>query len=304
MNYDLLFEYARLPFVGVLLQCLDEAGKTLIPASGFIRREEERLFLYTCWHVVTGFDMNDIRVPPFRAPNRRSLRVSLQESVEQPGVATIGGLQSFEIPLYESTGGATSGLSPLWYQDDAHIPHADLNGIGLHVPYWHDVVKLELPASVKFHYWQLIAEDRILRGNMANVVPGDKCLVVGFPYGYSAFGGEQPTPVVLTRFAASDRIENRPQSFLLDSIGAPGMSGAPVFVEREDGLFLLGIYTGAVYPAGPRDGSEEQQSVTDLGTVSNLALVLLDTMQLVRTPSQALPRQHRPSLRSVVAGSP
>ena len=62
MKDDLLKNYARLPFVGVLLQCLDDDGKVLASASGFVRLEEEGRFLYTCWHVVTGFDVNDIKV--------------------------------------------------------------------------------------------------------------------------------------------------------------------------------------------------------------------------------------------------
>ena len=218
----------------------------------------------------------------------------------RPGFTTIGGLQTFELPLYEAVSGATPGLRPLWYQDSAHVPHPDLNGIGLHVPFWHDVVKLELPTSLTIHDWQAVAEDRLFRGNMAHIVPGDKCLVVGFPYGYSAFGEKQPTPVVLTRFAASDQVVDRSQSFLLESIGAPGMSGAPVFVEREDGLFLCGIYTGAVFPSGSRNALEDQQRVTDLGTVSNLLLILTDDLQLVRSPTEALSRQHGQSLMGMV----
>lgn len=166
------------------------------------------------------------------------------------------------------------------------------------------MVKLELPNSLRLNDWQAIAEDRLFRGNVANIVPGDKCLIVGFPYGYSAFGEKQPTPVVLTRFAASDKILDRPQSFLLESIGAPGMSGAPVFVERQDGLSLIGIYTGAVFPSGSRSTLEEQQRVTDLGAVSNLLLVLKGGLQLVRSPTQALPRQSRQVLIGVVTNDP
>jgi hypothetical protein len=35
---------------------------------------------------------------------------------------------------------------------------------------------------------------------------------------------------------------------LIDGIGAPGMSGGPVFIERNQKLILYGIYTGLIYP--------------------------------------------------------
>jgi hypothetical protein len=304
MDIELSWHYHRLPFVGVLLQILDEHQQHVgVSASGFIRREKGRLYLYTCWHVVTAFDMYDVRVPAAPTlPERRFLRVSLQNTASQPGLDTIGGLQSLDLELYEPLcGGTLGGLRPRWDQDEAHVPHEDLNNIGLHVPYWHDLVRLELPATLAVHQWQVVDEDRIAKAG--HIVPGEKCVVVGFPHGYSAFGEEQPTPVVLVRFAASDRVQGRPQCFLLDSIGAPGMSGAPVFVERGSELLLAGIYSGAIYPSGPRLPSDpDRQRVTDLGVVSNLALTLAGAFPLVRSPCQALERRKAQHLIGVVTG--
>jgi len=271
-----------LAFVGVLLQCLDGEQKPLpgVFASGFVRKEPEGHFLYTCWHVVTGFDPNDVRVG-FELPNRRYLQVSLQASDQShSGIDRIGGNQTFVLPLYEAVG---HSWRPLWYQDDAHVPHPDLNAIGLYVPFWFDAVKLRLPDNMVVSDVQLIDEERIFRGNMPLITQGDKCIVVGYPYGYSAFGPGQPTPVALTRFVASDRIGGRIQQFLLDGIAAPGMSGGPVYIERDENLLLLGIYTGSIYPHADRS---QRDRVTDLGTVSNLSILLWNHLKMVQTPSK------------------
>src|SRR5262249_28353808 len=133
---------------------------------------------------------------------------------------------------------------------------------------------------------QVINEERLLRS--ARLEPGQKCLIVGYPYGFSAFGPNQPTPIVLTRFVAgSNRIAGRHQQILLESIGAPGMSGGPVFVEQEDRLLLAGIYSGSICPHFPAPRGDR---VTDLGTMSNLTAVFSGDLRLVRTPSNAAVR--------------
>ena len=282
VNLPLATQRLLLPFVGVLLRCLDE-NRAPLPgafASGFIRRESGGLSLYTCWHVVTGFDPNDVRVG-LDLPKRRYLEVALQATERrQPGVEVVGGLQSCVLPLY-SSGVPTR---PLWFQDDAHVPHVDLNAVGLYLPFWHDTVKLALPPEIAVSDMQVVDKGRFFKGNMSLLAPGDKCLIVGYPYGFSAFGPTQPTPVVLTRFAASDRVAGRRLQFLLESVGAPGMSGGPVYVERDAELLLVGMYTGSMYP----DYAQRQnEKVTALGTVSNLTLMLWAHLPFVASPSSA-----------------
>lgn len=276
----------RLPFVGVRLQALDERKQPIagVVASGFIRRLDNQLYLYTCWHVVTGFDPYDIRVG-FTLPNRRYLAVALQAADQRsPGVQVIGGVQTFDLPLYDER---TRPALPLWEQDNQHIPHAELNGVNIFVPFWHDVVRIKLPPHVSASEFQLIDEERLFQGNMALVSPGDKCLVVGYPYGFSAFGPGQPTPVALTRFVASDRVGGRHQQFLLEGIGAPGMSGGPVYIEREQDLLLVGVYTGSIYPDHALYKSEK---VTALGTVANISMLVWDALHLLAQPSEPVQR--------------
>src|SRR5207244_4049612 len=109
----LSYQFLVLPFKAVQILPLDERRQPIrVPegirtASGFIRREAHGLFLYTCWHVATGIDMNT-RKPPPAWTRPMWLRARLQSfQSPQPGVEAIGGLREVDIPLYD-------GESPRW----------------------------------------------------------------------------------------------------------------------------------------------------------------------------------------------
>ena len=263
------------------LRCLDEGRKPLkhASASGFVRIEDGVPFLYTCWHVVTGYDRNDLRVKN-ALPQRAFLEVFVRDHQRRTDKGpVVAGLLSFTVPLY---GESAWPKRPLWYQDRAHLPHPDLNSIGLCVPSWHDAVKIPLSTDVKVSQLQLVSNP-VLAANTV-LKPGDKIYVVGFPYGVDTGGLGLPTPVVLTRFVRATAVSGRPQEFLLDSGGAPGMSGGPVFVERDNDVALLGVYTGIVYPDPV---IERNAKVTALGSCANLSSCWRGSLPLVREPTEA-----------------
>jgi hypothetical protein len=276
-----LQQRSELSFRSVQLRCLDEDRKPLkhASASGFVRIEDGAPFLYTCWHVVTGYDRNDLRVTN-ALPKRAFLEVFVQDEQQQTDSASLAGAPlSFTIPLYDES---ARPKKPLWYQDRAHLPHPDLNAIGLCVPSWHDAVKIPLSADVRVSGLQLVSNPVLTSDAM--LTPGDKIYVVGFPYGFSTIGLGLPTPVVLTRFVAATAVSGRPQDFLLDSGGAPGMSGGPVFVERDDEIALLGVYTGIIY-SDPV--IERNEKTTALGSCANLSSCWRGRLPLVREPTDA-----------------
>jgi len=276
----LLNQRSELPFKAVLIRCLDQQQRPLSHASGFIRREGNKLFLYTCWHVVTGYDRNDLIIGN-QLPSRAFLSIELQGSdKKQPGIEIVGGIQTLTLPLYNTN---VSPREPLWLQDKRHIPHPDLNAVSLFIPFWHDAARIELPDGLGISDFQVIEEQDAFPGNTLLTV-GDKLYVVGFPYGFSAHGAGQPTPTVLTRFVAATRIDGRHQEILLESTGAPGMSGGPVFVERGESIHLLGLYTGLLYPDHGIQGNEKY---TALGTCSNMCLHLWGHLPLVQHPDES-----------------
>ncbi len=278
MSY--LNQRAFLGYSCVLLECLNDQ-KQLIPdatASGFLRKEGSEYFLYTCWHVVTAFDPNYVGVPKNLPTPRRYLRVHLQ-AVNSPsaGVTVVGGLQTLEIPLYDVQSRVSQ---PTWLQDEKEKPHLELNALGFRVPFWHDAVKIPLPTNLQISEFQYVDNDRIFGAKGAAMVfPGDKTIVVGYPYGFSSVGQSQPTPVALTRFVAGTAIADRKRQFLLESIGGAGMSGGPVYIDTGTEILLIGVYTGLIYPDYFR---AQPDKTTALGTVADLTIHLLGHLPFVR----------------------
>lgn len=255
MTEPLFYQRLSLSHKAVMVHCLDENGNKIAGAyaSGFILREKDGLFLYTCWHVVTGFDMHALPMNYVKS-NRRALKVSLQNAVEQStGGAlrafVVDGLRTVDLPLYKSH---ESQDVPLWFQDRVE-DGADLKVVKVAVPNRHDAVKLRLPQSFDTSPLHVIEAAQLNKGL---VFPGDRIYIVGFPYNFSTRGEDQPIPVVLTRFIAGTQIRGRIGEFLLDGVGAPGMSGGPAFVERDGQVLLVGLYKGTVYTAGERSKGE------------------------------------------------
>ena len=278
-----------LPFCGVQIKCLDDQKNEIKGevASGFLRREGGTLFLYTAWHVFTGFDPHHI-VVGLELPKRRYISVHFQQATElSPVLSTIGGSQSVLLPLYSDPTAKVGPLNPQWLQNEEHIPHELLNHIGLFVPFWNDVVKIALPNAARVSDYQVINDDQLITSTASRTINvGDKCMIVGFPYGFSAaIGIDQPTPVVFTRFIASScSAGTRNREYLLDGYGAPGMSGGPVFVEHGEKLLLFGIYTGDIFP----DHASGREKTTALGTVSDLRVMFDGYTPLVDLPSRPI----------------
>lgn len=277
----ILQQRSELPFRAVRLRCLDAGRRPLkhATASGFVRIEHGVPFLYTCWHVVTGYDRNDLRVTN-ALPNRAFLEVFVQDPRRQPDSAS--GVErpfSLTLPLYDES---ARPKRPLWYQDRAHRPHPDLNAIGLCVPSWHDAVKIPLPTDVDVSALQPVSNP-VLASN-ERLAPGDRIYVVGFPYECGTAASDLPAPVVLTRFVTATAVRGRPRDILLDAGGAPGMSGGPVFVERDTEIALLGVYTGVIY-RGPM--IERHEKAAALGSCANLSSCWKGSLPLVREPTEA-----------------
>lgn len=257
----------ELPFKAVRLQCLDLNGSELSgrTASGCIRREEGKLFLYTCWHVVTGLDPYDLRIG-VQLPLRRFIEVLLQSHESpQEGVVTIGGSQRLRLPLYTDPENASG---PLWWQEVDDVPNPDLNAIGIRVPFWHDVVKLPLPPDFSLYDLLYLDGNAVAPANGVHV--GEKILFAGYPYGYSALGLERPTPIVISRHVVAVNLHKRRRVLLLDGGGAPGMSGGPAFLEREGAIWPIGFYTGIVFPDFDVATNERSTSLGTVAVLSNL----------------------------------
>jgi hypothetical protein len=265
----------------VKLDCLDIDKNNIASATGFFLQRKGSLYLYTCWHVVTGIKSwqpllfsrsNDARARRFLLVSSQDVQNLVSDSGAPIG-EVIGGLRQFEITLYDSGG------VPTWHQDKRDIPHEDLNSIGIHIPFWHDTVAFPLSIDLPVSSIQLIREEHLFthskkigpnmyKGRSYSL--GDRVFIVGYPYGFSSTGDRQPEAVVLIRHVASTNLrhgDGHGHQVLLDGPAAPGMSGSPVFVETDCGLELFGMYTHMIFPDNPGGNREK---TTALGVVTEL----------------------------------
>lgn len=253
-----------LPFKSVQIICLDYNQKEIDGsfASGFIIQEDEGKYLYTCWHVVTGFDIHNLKVGNC-LPNRKYLKLKLQaaEKIDEAS-ERIGSYQFITIPLYDFN---TEPYKPKWIQDKEDTPKIDLNEINIRVPKLYDAVKIKLSDDIYLTDIQIIKKDERFH---QSVLVGDKLHLVGFPFKYSAGGTDKPVPIVLTRYVAATEVFERSGHVLLDGCGSRGMSGGPVFIEKDSEIFLVGLYTGVIFPDYLIKQSDKN---TALGTICPLS---------------------------------
>jgi hypothetical protein len=257
----------------VRLETFDENKRLLGRASGFLVNESDGLFLYTCWHVVTGVDF--LKPAPMSRPKRRhSLKVYCQDVQQrQPGVRVIGGGRSVEVTLYDEL------VRPRWLQEMYAREQPDLQSIGIPVPQSYDVVRIPLELDALLRNAVTFQKEDIFT-NFAHA--GTDAVILGYPHGYSAMNVASPEPVFLKRSIASNRTPNVGVT-LLDGGAAPGMSGGPVLVNHLDRWWLLGMYTGVIFPDhqhGPEGPENDRSAALGLMVHMHTGRVFMDVPKI------------------------
>ncbi|MBC8128042.1 MAG: hypothetical protein H8M99_12955 [Gloeobacteraceae cyanobacterium ES-bin-144] len=162
------------------IQCLDPEGNEIKGANGtgFIVISGNARYLYTCWHLVTGFGFRQIKVG-LNHTTRSSLRVFVRINDGRGRVS--GGEIAFEIPLFLNK---DQGI-PLWEQSPIVLPHSTINAANIAVPHSLDVVRIALPSEIPLTSLQVIFADDFQEIERPMSVC-EELFIVGYPYGYSA----------------------------------------------------------------------------------------------------------------------
>jgi hypothetical protein len=265
-----------LQFKAVRIEILDQHGQAVIltprngerrgpvVASGFLLRDDAELYLYTCWHVVTGIELAN-PVLPGTNQRRSRLKVSMRRSEKFKGaIASGGGSESFEVELYEQSG--EDVFLPRWEQDEQSVSNSTLAMANLVQPLWHDIVRIRLPSSVVTSTVQVLSRLDLWPNLIA---PADPLMLVGYPYGFSA-RQLSPTPIVVQRHVAAISPDGARREILIDGAGAPGMSGGPVFYEWDNRLYLFGMYVGVIFPDAALEIERERTSALGIVCPMNL----------------------------------
>jgi hypothetical protein len=266
----------RMQFKAVRIEILDQHGQSVmvtprngerrgpVVASGFLLRDDADLYLYTCWHVVTGIELAN-PVLPGTSQRRSRLKVSMQGSERLKGaIVSAGAADSFEVELYEKSG--EEAFLPRWEQDEQSVPNSNLAMANLAQPFWHDIVRIRLAAGVVTSTTQVLSRLDLWPNLIA---PADPLMLVGYPYGFSA-KQLTSTPIVVTRHVAAISRDGVRRKILIDGAGAPGMSGGPVFYQWDNRLYLFGMYVGVIFPDAAPENAPERTGALGIVCPMNL----------------------------------
>src|ERR1700722_5264645 len=281
-------------FRAVRIEILDQHGQSVVVsarngerrgaavASGFLLRDDAELYLYTCWHVVTGIELAN-PVLPGSSQRRSRLKVSMQRSEKFKGpIVSVGGSDSFEVELYEQSGekSAEAVFLPRWEPDQQAVSNSSLAMANLVQPFWHDIVRIRLPPGIVTSTTPVLSRLDLWAEPIA---PAEPLMLVGYPYGFSA-RQITSTPIVLKRHVAAISRDGARCEILIDGAGAPGMSGGPVFYEWDHRLYLFGMYVGVIFPDAATENEPERTGA--LGVVCPMNL-LAHQLKLARAGTPA-----------------
>jgi len=218
--------------VCINLLCSDTGGgkRPVGSGSGFFRRYQERYWLITNWHVLTGRHPDSPQTLLEGFPDSPTHFELVLPQRDDPNHF----VPSAPFPLYDQG-------KPLWTEGTALGSRADLIVDLATVPFEFSDSDMPLFECVD----DFLDESLMLR-------VGRDVLIVGYPFGIRA---ENPHAIWKRGFVASEPailIGGQPK-FLIDSPGRPGMSGSPVFmikaglgVSAETKRLLLGNALDAI----------------------------------------------------------
>ncbi len=187
-------------------------------ATGFFYKREDKLYLITNWHVVTGIDPAALEaVTGASVPLPEALVFHYKQTVDSAGNPTAASTNAVanypkRIDLYQA-GSAT------WYE------HSTRQSV--------DVVAFRLSQSELGEWWNMSVNE-VDQSSHLHVAAGMDCFVLGYPKGMV---GPGRSPIWKRGSVASEPDYNwrgKP-AFLVDTTTRDGMSGSPV-VARHSGI--------------------------------------------------------------------
>jgi len=176
--------------------------------TSFFYRLQEKPFLITNWHNVTGLHaetLEPLHKKGLMLPNK--IRVHYKIKVSEMTITSA----PIILPLYREE-------KPLWRE------HTGRNKI--------DVVALPIDLSLFPDFVNTFINE--MEEEIINVIPGTDCFILGFPEGII---GPANTPIWKGGTVAREPYPSVPN--LVDSATREGMSGSPVIL-RHTGIFGVG----------------------------------------------------------------
>ena len=222
--------------LAMVKQAPDQPDLTIGTATGFTYEIDNKLFLITNWHVVTGRDPFGQPRPDTASdifPNILKLTVlSKRKDPQNPELSVMQRHRNVPFPLYDNS-------QPLWYEHPSLGSNCDA---------------VALPISKQFSEFSAHPPVNTIDQTRIPIMPGGVAFVIGFPQGISISIG---LPVWKAGYIASE-----PEfditvgsytipGFFLDSLTRSGMSGSPVIAQHTGVWNPNSPYTALNEAIGP-----------------------------------------------------
>lgn len=229
--------------------------KKLGMATGFFYPYDDRLYLITNWHVVSGKNSETGKALDKNClyPNNLNVTAFTEEKTKRAGKSTLVRtvIDEFSIELYDEDNNA------LWYEHPAHNEKVD-------------VVAIPVSPPERASTCNKITDNQFRKFDLD---PGMDVFVIGFPLGLTV---HRVLPIWKRGSIASDPdIEEKGlPRFYVDTTTRQGMSGAPVIAEdRASGnRNFVGVYSGRI-GAGDIADKEQEQDLLDKVFLAQLGIV-------------------------------
>ena len=202
------------------LEMLDDHGGVIATGSAFIFRCDDKNYLITNWHNISGKDFLTKEPLSERSgslPTRLRAKFISETNRRTPDGAVLLGVKDTPLAIYGDD------YEPLWFEHPNFGSNCDVIALPLErLP----------PMSPKFHR----AANEVSQMRIP-VIPGATVFIIGYPFGISVGIG---LPVWKSGYIASEPHfpvtldTSRPvtiPAFFIDSQTRQGMSGSPVFAQ-------------------------------------------------------------------------
>jgi hypothetical protein len=211
--------------------------KELATGTAFIYLYEEKPYLITNWHNVSGREPSTLKAkhPDCACPNRLFVEVPF---IHHETSSIIW--KKHQVPIYQDDGDSPS--KSIWYEHPLHRYKVDVVAIPVHEDevfsplksYWYGIQSAQKrPEPIESSIENIIcpATAPCLNLSLVRFNPGQGVFVLGFPEGMT---GGANFPVWKRGSIASEPyldIDDLPKIFI-DTATRAGMSGAPVYVHE------------------------------------------------------------------------
>jgi hypothetical protein len=245
-----------LSFSSLKLDLFSREGLPLKSASGFILECEDRYYLITNRHVLSGTvvaagEAQDSVNQPYTL--KTSLHIHGGEG-EKGAPLSVGIRKRITVPLYDANNTQT------WIEHSSskgHLPTIDIVALPINVNLTLNLFSGKI-AGIKVNagylpndqkdYWTKISAIPISAIDTdVEYGPADTVHVIGYPFGWAPEGTNRTsTAFWRTSFIACEIFEigmQRANTFFIDPCAPEGMNGSPVVGLKNDQVKLLGVYS-------------------------------------------------------------